>query len=100
MAVYSLAVFTSLAYPLYTGQMSLTPALPIGVVTYEGIALGAVLSIFFSVLLEGGILRIFRATPLGEEVAKGRAVISMNCADEESRSRVSGALEGAIQIAS
>jgi hypothetical protein len=96
--VYSLAVTTSHAFPLYTGQMSLTPALPIGVVTYEGIALGAVLAAFLSTLFEGGVLRRFRPTPLGRHVSEGRAVLAIDCSDEKARERISAALENAVEV--
>ena len=97
--VYSLAVTTSHAFPLYTGQMSLTPALPIGVVTYEGIALGAVLAAFLSTLFEGGVLRRFRSTPLGRHVSDGRAVLTIDCSDETAHERISAALENAVEVA-
>lgn len=50
---YLLTSLSAQAYPLVTGGMPIVAGPPVGLVTYEGTALGAILATVLGVLLEG-----------------------------------------------
>lgn len=90
LAAFGLAAGTALAYPLPTGGMSIVAGPPIGVVTYEGTALGLILMTVLRVLWEGGLLpgrprRGGRGRPatLDPHVAEGRLLLLVHDLGEE-----------------
>ena len=96
--VYLLATLTSKAYPLYTGHMDIIAAPPIGIVTYEGIALGAVLSTFLAVIFEAGLPRRTRKGALDRHVADGAVVLSVDCPGGDKRPEIEAAVAGAMEV--
>ena len=95
LAAFGLAAGTALAYPLPTGGMSIVAGPPIGVVTYEGTALGLILMTVLRVLWEGGLLpgragRSGRGRPseLDRHVADGRVLLRIHGLDEERTGRL------------
>ncbi|MEM1247619.1 MAG: quinol:electron acceptor oxidoreductase subunit ActD [Acidobacteriota bacterium] len=65
-SAFLLAAWSAKAYPLITGGMPLIAGPPVGLVTYEGTALGAVLATVLGVLLEG---RLAGGSPPPEQVS-------------------------------
>ncbi len=55
-SVFLVASLSAKAYPLVTGGMPIVAGPPVGLVTYEGTALGAILATVLGVLLEGRVL--------------------------------------------
>lgn len=95
LTAFGLAAGTALAYPLPTGGMSIVAGPPIGVVTYEGTALGLILMTVLRVLWEGGLLpgqagRSGRGRPseLDRHVADGRVLLRIHGLDEERTARL------------
>ena len=85
LTAFGLAAGTALAYPLPTGGMSIVAGPPIGVVTYEGTALGLIVMTVLRVLWEGGLLpgrkiRSGRGQPsdFDHHVAEGRLVLRIH----------------------
>lgn len=85
LTAFGLAAGTALAYPLPTGGMSIVAGPPVGVVTYEGTALGLILMTVLRVLWEGGLLpgramRSGRGRPseLDHHVADGRLLLRVH----------------------
>ncbi len=89
LTAFGLAVGSALAYPLPTGGMSIVAGPPVGVVTYEGTALGLILMTVLRVLWEGGMLpgrasRRGRPSELDVQVAEGRLLLRIHgLSDEE-----------------
>lgn len=95
LAAFALAAGTALAYPLPTGGMSIVAGPPVGVVTYEGTALGLILMTVLRVLWEGGLLpgraiRSGRGRPseLDGHVARGRQLLRIHALNEEQADRL------------
>ncbi len=89
LAAFGLAAGTALAYPLPTGGMSIVAGPPVGVVTYEGTALGLILMTVLRVLWEGGLLpgRAIRRgrgrqSDLDRHVAQGRLLLQVHALGE------------------
>ncbi len=85
LTAFGLAAGTALAYPLPTGGMSIVAGPPVGVVTYEGTALGLIIMTVLRVLWEGGLLpgraiRSGRGRPsdFDRHVAEGRLVLRIH----------------------
>ncbi len=85
LTAFGLAAGTALAYPLPTGGMSIVAGPPVGVVTYEGTALGLIIMTVLRVLWEGGLLpgRAIRggrgrASELDHHVADGRLLLRIH----------------------
>lgn len=85
LTAFGLAAGTALAYPLPTGGMSIVAGPPVGVVTYEGTALGLILMTVLRVLWEGGLLpgRAIRsgrgrASTFDHHVADGRLLLRVH----------------------
>ncbi len=94
LTAFGLAAGTALAYPLPTGGMSIVAGPPVGVVTYEGTALGLILMTVLRVLWEGGLLpgraiRGGRGRPsdLDRHVADGRLLLRLHGLSEEEAGR-------------
>ncbi len=95
LAAFGLAAGTALAYPLPTGGMSIVAGPPVGVVTYEGTALGLILMTVLRVLWEGGLLpgraiRSGRGRPseLDHHVADGRLLLRVHGLNDEQAGRL------------
>ena len=56
-AGYALASVTAMLYPINTGGMPLVSALPVGIVTYEAMMLGAVVCSLAGLLVEARLVR-------------------------------------------
>jgi hypothetical protein len=81
-AAFSLFSLSSLAYPLPTGGMNIVPLPPSGIITFEGIAIGAILCTVATVLYEGGLLRLRREPgPLDRYLAAGSIIVSVRSTD-------------------
>ena len=85
LTAFGLAAGTALAYPLPTGGMEVVAGPPVGVVTYEGTALGLILMTVLRVLWEGGLIpglsiRSGRGRPsaLDGQVAEGRVLLRIH----------------------
>ena len=85
LSAFGLAAGTALAYPLPTGGMEIVAGPPVGVVTYEGTALGLILATVLRVLWEGGLIpgRAVRsgrgqASDLDHHVAAGRLLLRIH----------------------
>ncbi|MSR23083.1 MAG: DUF3341 domain-containing protein [Gemmatimonadetes bacterium] len=77
-AAFMLVSLSSMAYPLPTGGMAIVPMPPAAIVTFEGVAMGAVLSVVATVLIEGGLLRLRgRPGPFDRQLADGGIVVSV-----------------------
>ncbi|HIF57707.1 MAG: quinol:electron acceptor oxidoreductase subunit ActD [bacterium] len=74
---FMLTSLTSQAYPMETGGMPIVPLPTTGVITFEGIAIGAILTTVATVLYECG-LPFFRmkSGPLDHYLAEGQIVIA------------------------
>lgn len=79
---FLLASLTAKAYPLPTGGMPIVPLPPSGIITFEGVAVGAILFTVATVFYEGGLLRP-RSRPgrLDGHLAAGHVLVSVR-ADE------------------
>lgn len=95
LTAFGLAAGTALAYPLPTGGMSIVAGPPVGVVTYEGTALGLILMTVLRVLWEGGLLpgraiRGGRGRPseLDHHVADGRLLLRVHGLSESGAEEV------------
>ena len=89
LTAFGLAAGTALAYPLPTGGMSIVAGPPVGVVTYEGTALGLIIMTVLRVLWEAGLLpgRAIRsgrgrASELDHHVADGRLLLRIHGLNE------------------
>ncbi len=69
------AVATSFSYPMYTGGMEIAAGPPLGIVTFEGVALGLILATVGAVLIESGLFRRREASPLDRRVAEGLVLL-------------------------
>ena len=74
---YLLASLTAQAYPLPTGGMPIVALPPIGVITFEGTAIGAILCTVLTVLVECGLPAFRRRPgPLDAYVAAGHVLVT------------------------
>ena len=81
-AMFLLNRLASLAYPLPTGGMALVPLPPSAVVTFEGIALGAILFTVGTVLYECRLPGLRKARgPLDEHLAAGGIIIAVRSSE-------------------
>ncbi len=80
LGAFLLATVTAKLYPIVTGGMPIVAFPPVGIITYEGVALGAILATVAGVLLEGRLVRFgHRYSPLNQHVAEGRILLSVRC---------------------
>lgn len=79
---FLLTSLTSQAYPLPTGGMPIVPLPTSGIITFEGVAVGAILCTVGTMLYEGGLMRL-RADPrpLDAHLAAGQIIVSVRSAD-------------------
>jgi hypothetical protein len=96
---YLLTTLSQKAYPIHTGGMSLTPAWTNGIIVYEMIMLGAILTTLV-VLLIGAGLPNFKGVIADPEVGKGKILVGVVDAQESSQPEVERRLQqaGAWQV--
>ena len=77
--------FTAFAYPLPTGGMPIFPLMPTGIITFEGIAIGAILFTVATVFLECGMPNLrWRVEPFDRQLAEGKIVVAVQQVSETS----------------
>jgi hypothetical protein len=91
---YLLTTLSQKSYPIHTGGMSLTPAWTNGIIVYEMIMLGAILTTLV-VLLIGAGLPNFRGVIADPEVGKGKILVGVVDPPENSQPELERRLEGA-----
>ena len=96
---YLLTTLSQKSYPIHTGGMSLTPGWTNGIIVYEMIMLGAILTTLV-VLLIGAGLPNFKAVLSDPEVGKGKILVGVVDPPENSRQELERRLQraGAWQV--
>lgn len=90
---FMLTSLTSQAYPMETGGMPIVPLPTTGVITFEGMAIGAILMTVATVLYEGGLPRFrTKAGPLDYYLSTGQIVVSANVQEGDRRDWTSNAV--------
>ena len=92
-ALFSLVKFTSEAYPLPTGGMPIVSLPPAGVITFEGVAIGAILCTVGTVLYECGLPRLKGLGPLDQHLAEDHVLVAVECEDGAPEAWTANALE-------
>ncbi len=94
---FLIATLTAKAYPIITGGMPIVAPLPVAIITYEGIALGAILATVAGVFWEGHLFSFrYQSGPLDHHVAEGKILLSLQCHDESVAENVKKALAVAV----
>ena len=97
-AAFLLTSLTSRAYPLPTGGMPIVPPLTSAVITFEGVAIGALLCTVATVLYECRLPRLGkRAGPLDQHLAGGNIIVVVRSSDVTSPEWASNALATEVQ---
>jgi len=96
---YLLTTLSQKSYPIHTGGMSLTPGWTNGIIVYEMIMLGAILTTLV-VLLIGAGLPNFKGVLSDPEVGKGKILVGVVDPPENSRQELEKRLQraGAWQV--
>jgi hypothetical protein len=96
---YLLTTISQKSYPIHTGGMSLTPAWTNGIIVYEMIMLGAILTTLV-VLLIGAGLPNFKAVITDPEVGKGKILVGVVDPPQSSQPELERRLQlaGASQV--
>jgi hypothetical protein len=95
-AFFLLVKLTSEAYPLPTGGMPIVALPPAGVITFEGVAIGAIICTVATVLYESGLPGFGTvAGPLDHHLADDHVLVTVRCDEGASTAWTSGALESA-----
>ncbi len=94
-AFFLMVKLTSEAYPLPTGGQPIVALPPAGVITFEGVAIGAVLTTVATVLLECGLPGRKKAGPLDHHIALDHVLISVKCDEGASTAWTAQAIETA-----
>jgi len=95
-AFFLMVKLTSEAYPLPTGGMPIVALPPAGVITFEGVAIGAIIFTVATVLYECGLPGFFqRPGPLDHHLADDHVLVTVKCEEGASTAWTSGALETA-----
>jgi hypothetical protein len=96
---YLLTTLSQKSYPIHTGGMSLTPAWTNGIIIYEMIMLGAILTTLV-VLLIGAGLPNFKGVITDPEVGKGKILVGVVDPPENSQAELERRLRlaGASQV--
>jgi len=81
---FLLVKLTSEAYPLPTGGMPIVALPPAGIITFEGVAIGAILCTVATVLFECGLPMMKRRGPLDHYLADDFVLITVRCKDDAS----------------
>ena len=97
-AAFLLTSLTSRAYPLPTGGMPIVPPLTSAVITFEGVAIGALLCTVATVLYECRLPRLrTRPGPLDQHLAGGSIILVVRSSDVASQEWASNALATEVQ---
>ena len=91
---YLLTTLSQKSYPIPTGGMSLTPAWTNGIIVYEMIMLGAILTTLV-VLLIGAGLPNFKGVITDPEIGKGKILVGVVDPPESSQPELERRLQGA-----
>jgi len=92
-AFFLMVRLTSEAYPLPTGGLPIVALPPTGVITFEGVAIGAILSTVATVLYECGLPRRWRPGPLDHHLADDHVLVTVRCTEDASTAWTSRAIE-------
>lgn len=93
--LFSLVAWSSTHYPLPTGGMPLVALPPTGVITFEGIAIGAIIFTVATVLYECGLPGLWSSGtgPLDYHLADDHVLVTVECDDGASMEWAAKALE-------
>lgn len=94
-AFFSLVRLTSQAYPLPTGGMPIVALPPAGVITFEGVAIGAIIATVATVLYEAALPGLKGPGPLDHHIALDHVLVTVKCDDGASTAWTANALETA-----
>jgi hypothetical protein len=96
---YLLTTLSQKSYPIHTGGMSITPGWTNGIIVYEMIMLGAILTTLV-VLLIGAGLPNFKEVLSDPEVGKGKILVGVMDPPDDSRQELERRLQqaGAWQV--
>jgi hypothetical protein len=95
-AFFLLVKLTSEVYPLPTGGMPIVPGPTTGVITFEGIAIGAVLTTVATMLYECGLPALRKkAGPLDHHIASDHILVTVECDESASTAWAARAIETA-----
>jgi hypothetical protein len=95
-AFFMMVKLTSEAYPLPTGGQPIVALPPAGVITFEGVAIGAVLTTVATVLLECGLPAFRRKPgPLDHHIALDHILVSVKQDEGASTAWAANAIETA-----
>jgi hypothetical protein len=95
--LFSLVAWTSTHYPLPTGGMPLVALPPAGVITFEGVAIGAIIFTVATVLYECGLPGFWSTGtgPLDHHLADDHVLVTVKCDEAASMEWAAKALETA-----
>ena len=94
-AFFMMVKLTSEAYPLPTGGMPIVALPPAGIITFEGVAIGAVLTTVATVLFECGLPGLKKPGPLDHHIASDHVLVSVKCDAGGSSAWAANAIETA-----
>jgi hypothetical protein len=95
-AFFMMVKLTSEAYPLPTGGQPIVGLPPAGVITFEGVAIGAVLTTVATVLFECGLPGWLKQPgPLDHHLAHDHVLVSVKCDETASTAWTAHAVETA-----
>jgi hypothetical protein len=95
-AFFMMVKLTSEAYPLPTGGQPIVALPPAGVITFEGVAIGAVLTTVATVLIECGLPAFRRKPgPLDHHIALDHVLVSVKQDESASTAWAAQAIETA-----
>ena len=95
-AFFLMVKLTSEAYPLPTGGQPIVALPPAGVITFEGVAIGAVLTTVATVLIECGLPALRRKPgPLDHHIALDHVLVSVRQDEGASTAWTANAIETA-----
>jgi len=92
-AMFMLVALTARASPLRTGAMRIVALPPAGILTFEGVAIGAIACTVATVLRECGLPSRRRHGPLDWHLAEDHVLVSVRCTEDASQEWASRALE-------
>jgi hypothetical protein len=95
-AFFMMVKVTSEAYPLPTGGQPIVALPPAGVITFEGVAIGAVLTTVATVLIECGLPALRKKPgPLDHHIALDHVLVSVEQDESASTAWAANAIETA-----
>jgi hypothetical protein len=95
-AFFLLVKLTSQAYPMPTGGMPIVPGPTTGVITFEGLAIGAIIATVATMLYECGLPSLFsKAGPLDHHIADDHILVTVRCDEGASTAWAARAIETA-----